>query len=228
MVLPFIFGIILSLAHYFSEKIHLSYIKDRMKNISFAAGIFIAYLFLDLFPLLFQGDIYFTKISLVFLLIGFSLFHVIQKYEYKHASRKKLRREIKELHSVALFLYYFVVGIILVNITQASPIRGFLFLIPVFLFTIISSISLKEIHHTIKEREVNKIFLSSSPFLGVILATYIPIAGILYSSLLGLITGSLLFIVMEEGIPKERKGEPLYFIYGIILYTLVIALTWSV
>ena len=92
-----------------------------MKNISFAAGIFITFLFLEMFPLLFQQSFSFTQISLIFMLFGFSLFHIIQKYEYKHVSRKRLRKEIKELHSLAFFIYHFVVGIILVIALLTIP-----------------------------------------------------------------------------------------------------------
>jgi hypothetical protein len=227
MVLAIVFGIIILVAHYFSEIIDIRYTKDRMKNISFSAGIFITFLFLELFPMLFQQSFSLTQASLIFMLLGFTLFHVIQKYEYQHISRKRMRGEIKELHSIAFFIYHFVIGMILVAVTQLSAVKGLLFLIAVFTFTVISSISLKEIHPAIKERARNKIVLSSSTFLGVILASIFPIAGMLYAALIGIVAGTLFFIVMEESIPREREGEPLFFLYGIVVYALVIAITWT-
>ena len=226
MVLAVLFGLILTIVHFFSQRLDIRYTRNRMKNLSFTAGIFITYLFLEFFPLLFQTDFYLTRLSLLFVLIGFGLFHTIQKYEYKHSSRKKLRKDIRNLHSIAFFIYHFVVGIILVNITQVNPIKGILFLIAVFSFTILSSISIKEIHPIVRRRRLVMASLSLSPLLGALLAFFIPITGIFYAILLGFIIGTLLFIVVEESIPREREGEPLYFIFGIIFYTVVIALTW--
>lgn len=230
MSLPLILGIALAVIHYFSEKFHLLEHIHRMKFISFTGGIFITYLILDLLPALFEGGVMESRISLLFVLIGFSLFHLLEKYVYREAqNREVLRKELKEIHSLTFFLYHFVIGMILVSvIDKLGLMTGILFFIPIFLITLVSSISLKEIHGRIREKKAVKLLLSISTLLGVVVATLFPLTFLLYSILLGFVVGALLFVVIVDSIPRERKGEPVFFILGVALYALIIGATWII
>jgi len=227
-MIQIIFGLILGLVHYFSDRIHVAHGIHKMKTMSFTAGIFITYMFLHLFPNLYQGGLFFNRLSLIFVLIGFALFHVMEKYIYQHASGKELKKELRISHSFAFFFYHFMIGIILVNITKLNVISGLLLFIPILSYNAISSISMKEIHEIVTGRRTAKFLLSISTLLGVILATYILIPEIIYYSLFGFVIGTLLYIIILEAVPKEREGKPAYFIFGILLYSIIIAFTWVV
>ena len=92
MIIPIIYGILLSLGHYFSEEL-----TERIKNfrynvISFAAGISITYVFLVLLPELYRGVQDLDKLIFIFVLMGFASLHLVDKHIYKYAPKRDLKR----------------------------------------------------------------------------------------------------------------------------------------
>lgn len=221
-----IFGIVLSIAHYLSEDFHLH--KHKYKVISFGAGIMLAYLILELLPRLYISLTFLNNSLFLFVLVGFSSLHLLEKYIYQHTSRKKRLTKLKEAHSAIFFFYYIIIGIILSDITNKNLIEGTLFFVPLVFHTTLGSLSLNELHHTIKKNLPLKIFLSASPLIGILMATYINIPVPVNHALLGLISGALLFIITREVIPKESKGNPLDFLLGLAVYTIMIVSIWLI
>ncbi len=222
-------GALLAFVHYFSEKFHLIRHVQRMKFISFSGGVFVSYIILHLLPDLYAGDVGMNRTSLVFVLIGFSIFHLIEKFMYKHeaSNREALKRELKELHSLCFFFYHLTLGTVLVSVFTGSGFAsGVLFFMPLILIAFVNSISLKEIHGKLRQNRAVKLLLSVSTLLGAALATAFPLTELLYSILLGFVAGALLFTVMVDSLPRERKGEPLFFVLGASLYSLLIGFTW--
>lgn len=230
MLLPFLLGIVLAVTHFLSDKAPLLSRKNQMKFTSFSAGIFVAYLILHLFPTLLTGDIVLTRVSLIFVLAGFSLFHLLEKLVYRHETKDvdMLRKELKGVHSVAFFLYHVVIGIVLLNILAFDLATGLLFFVPILLHTVFSSIALKEVHGRVRQKRGIKILLSFSTLIGIALALAVSIPALTYHILLGFIVGSSLYIFLVDAIPRERKGEPSFFILGVALYGIFIGLTWLV
>lgn len=223
-MLAILFGLILGFVHFFSRKIHPI---RRMKTVSFLAGIFITYLFLHMFPMLYEETEFLVRVSLIWVVVGFSFFHVIEKYLYKHdKSTRVLRKDLKEIHTIGFFLYHFVIGFILVDFLSISILDGLLFFIPLLFFSALSTISMKELHGKIRENTCMRILLSGSTLIGIILAIYISIPSIVFDVLLGFVIGTALHTILMDAIPKERRGKPEYFILGVIVYTLLIGLAW--
>jgi zinc transporter ZupT len=224
-----IFGLIFFILHYYTPKIKVAHKARRMKIVSFTAGIFITYLFLHLLPAIYDADISFTRISVIFVLIGFSLFHIAEKFIYKYQGRdrEKLRRELKEVHSLMFFIYHFVIGMVLVNVTnQLSIIGGILFFIPVLLHTAVSSLSFSEIYGVIREKISVRLLLSLSTLAGIIVSIFFPLTLDMYHILLGFVLGAMFYLVIVESIPRERRGEPMFFILGVIVYAILIGVSW--
>lgn len=227
-MLSIILSLVLGIVHYFSEKIYSLISAQRIKIISFAAGISITYLFLVLFPELYYAVEHLQKLLFIYLLLGFASFHLIEKFIYKYARKRDLKRELKEAHSIAFFIYYFLIGIILVNFVKINILAGVLFFIPIFFHTAFTPVSLSGIHQKVRENRLAKLILSGSAFFGVILAKNILIPQKIYHALLGFVVGILLYVIVRELIPRKKKGEPLFFVLGIILYLILIVLTWFV
>ena len=153
MSLPLAMGILLTAIHYLSDSIRLLGHGHRMRVASFSAGAYLSYLVLDLLPSLFQDGTSPARLSLVFVLAGFSFFHLLEKALWRHRTKsvEDLRRELKEAHSAAFFLYHFILGILLVSIISTAGLRaGVLFFIPLLLITAVSSLSLKGIHGLVR------------------------------------------------------------------------------
>ena len=229
MLLPLALGFILGIVHYASEWLHLLGHARRMRVVSFTGGVFLSYLVLHLLPQLFTGNAFLDRVSLLSVLAGFSLFHLAEKHIYRHEAKspEELRRELKEAHAIAFFAYHFILGIALVNvIARAGLAAGLLFFIPLLLIAAMSSLSLKAVHGQIRQRKAVKLLLSASTLLGMAAASAFPLTPLLYGMLFGFVVGALFFVAIVDSIPRERKGEPLFFILGAALYSLLIGVTW--
>jgi len=211
-------GLLLGIIHYFSENIRPKNALKEYRLISFAAGISISYLFLDLLPHTYEAAIHLNEWIFVFLLLGFSLFHLMEKFIYKHADQDKLARELKEIHSVTFFVYYFLIGIVLKDKLQTSFFDGIFFLIPVSLHAALSTASLSRIHGEIRESMWIKLILSFSTFLGVLFAILFLIPIVINNILISLIAGILLYIIIKEFLPEKEKGQPMFFVLGILMF----------
>ncbi|MEK6922541.1 MAG: hypothetical protein AABX08_01940 [Nanoarchaeota archaeon] len=219
-----VFGLVLCIAHYLSEDFH--YHKNKWKIISFGAGVMLSYLILDLFPRLYLGVSFLNNFIFLLVLLGFALLHLIEKYIYQHTAKNKKLKELRLTHSAIFFVYYAIIGIILKNITDASLVDGFLLFLPLVFHTTLGAASLNEIHHTIIKNKLVRLLLSSSPLIGVLIASFFSISPIVNHLLIAFISGVLLFIVIREVIPKESQGDPLDFLLGMIVYSILIVITW--
>lgn len=211
-------GLFLGLIHFFSENLKPEEGLKHYRIISFAAGISIAYLFLDLLPQTYEAAVYLKQLVFVFLLLGFAIFHLAEKFAYQHSDQDKLARELKEIHSISFFGYYFLVGIVLRDKIQISILEGSLFMIPIALHAGLSTASLARIHGEIRESFSLKTTLSLSTLLGVIFAILIQVPVVLNNILISFIAGILLYIIVKEFLPEKKKGQPLFFVIGLALF----------
>jgi hypothetical protein len=155
------------------------------------------------------------------MLLGFIFFYLTEKYLYQHVKNKRqLLKELKELHAVGFFVDHYILGFILVTVLAIQGPLSFLILLPIFLHTISSSISLDHIHEKAKTH-VNKIVLSISPFLGAITALALEIEEGLQALFLSFAIGMLIYIVNRDILPREAKGKPSLFILGVVIVGVV-------
>ena len=139
-----------------------------------------------------------------------------------------MKKNLKLEHSLSFFVYHFVGGIILVSLINTNILAGLLFFIPMFSYTAISSISMNFIHRDVKDNIMIKTILSLSSLLGVAFAMLINIPPFIYYGLMGFMIGSLLYIIIMDSIPKEKEGNPLFFVIGILFYIIIITMTWVI
>jgi hypothetical protein len=73
-----------------------------------------------------------------------------------------------------------------------------------------------------------KIFYSLAPLFGAIVGiNSIDFINSVFGGLISFITGTLLYIVIRESLPSDEAEKPLYFIIGILSYTLIIYMSWN-
>jgi zinc transporter ZupT len=73
-----------------------------------------------------------------------------------------------------------------------------------------------------------KIVLSFSTLLGVLIAHVFVVPSNILHAFLGFIVGSLLYVVIRDSVPKETSGKAIYFVLGVVVYALIIGITWFV
>ena len=221
-----VLGILLFLSHYFNEKILVKLKKNSVMLTSFVAGISVSYLFLYLFPKLYEGVEYLNKTLFVYVLLGFVLLHIVEKQIRQNKSVEKLRLKLKEEHSIVFFIYYFILGSVLVELLEHSMVKGLLFFFIVFFQSTLSTTSITEIHIKMIERKVFKIVLSISTLLGIVFALFITLPISIFYILMGFVGGALFYIVIRDEIPKQKESKLIYFLFGALLYMVLIMLTW--
>jgi len=80
MVLGQVLALILSVVDFFTEGLFSKPSQNKMKFISFAAGVSVSYLFLILLPDIYRGAMNYNKQLFLSILLGFAVFHLIEKY----------------------------------------------------------------------------------------------------------------------------------------------------
>lgn len=224
MIIPIILSLVLGFAHFWNEKLFFRRKTLETKARSFIAGISVAYIFLYFLPDLYGGVAYVDRWIFVFILLGFSLVHVLEKYFYQHERGEERLFRFKEVHYAIFLLYYFLLSVILVNLLSLDLLRGLLFFIPILFYAAVSRVSFAEIHTHIREQKILRLMLSFAPLLGVLAASFILNQVLLYNTLLAFVVGAFLYIAIMDFIPKESRGRPDYFLFGAGLYSFFVIL----
>ncbi len=218
-----ILAVILSIVDYFTEGIFLKITHGKLKFISFSAGVSVSYIFLVLLPEVYKGALEVHKLLFLSVLFGFATFHLIEKFIHQRFHGQQLRIEHVIIHSSVSFVYFFVVGFVLVKLAEDSVAGALLLFVPLTLHIIIDSLPRR-----VADNKRVRIFSASAATLGALLATLAEFGLAGDTVMLGLIGGGLLYQVVRESLPREREGKPMFFITGILSFTVVVLLLWNV
>jgi hypothetical protein len=232
MITQIILSFAIAIAHYFSDRVCLACFKLRRHTISFSAGIAIAYVFVSLFPEFYRQARFVSPFIFTSVFLGFSVFYLVDKEIYQKIRHREVPKDIELAHGYGLTIYYFVVGIALVNFFNTSFREGLLFFIPVFIYAGLSTMAAHGIHgmHAPPYRVLAPLhFIQALGVIaGTLVALMVNIPGFLLLYLTGLIVGILTYIVVRDMLPKGKQGEPLLFIIGSIIYLSLIIIMWYV
>jgi len=230
MITPIVISIILAAIHFFGSSLSEGLIKHRDRIISFGSGIAISYLFLWLLPETFRAEVEFRRFVFAFVLLGFITFHIAEKYFYEHdKSLEQLRDDLKELHSLAFFVYYFLLGLVFVELARTGERDLLLFSIPIVVQSVVTSTSIERIHEKLKDKPMVKLYLSLAPVFGLVLGFYTQFSHQFFQSAQGFVVGMLFYTFIRDDLPKGKKGDVSYFVLGSILYSLLIfVVEWGI
>ena len=225
MILSYLLSLLLGAASFCSSTFMARFEKRKSKFSSFAVGLAIVYVFLQLLPEAYQGISIYGITIFVSTLIGFSIFHVSEKLILKYEKKPKLRRDFGLLHLCVFFFYHATVGIALAELVETKFVAGILFAISLSFIYLTTSALFEDLHAQKGSHILSKRIFSAGTFLlGVILADVLSIDKILLYPAFGFISGVLIYIVGKEVLPQYKASNPWYFTAGIILYTTIILL----
>ena len=227
MVLGLVFSALVGISHYISNRFHLLKSKRRESIISFIAGISLTYLLLVLLPEFYERSLLSSKLILLFILAGFSFFHLVDKFIYQKVEHSRVRKDIRIAHGAGIAAYYFVVGAVLFSLFSINIKQGILFFIPVALYAIMSNIYAVGVRG-IRSKEIFSLNLIQSimPLAGAATMKIFPISETIITALIGIVAGMFILIIVKDVIPKDTKGKPADFVLGAVLYILVIIISW--
>ncbi len=220
--IPLFFAAAVGLADYYSNSIRVQCGSYFNIFSSAAGGVTVAYLFVQLLPEFVEGVLQLNKLLFLSVLAGFSMVHVIEKYIYQHSAIRMLKKELAVEDSSIQFVYSFIIGLLLVEFWKESSLQLVLLFVPVLLHSAMSGLPLD----TSDSKKI-QIFPAIAPLLG---GFYAWLAGGVPDqvkfTLIGIITGALIFSVTRHHLPFGKRGSPEWFIIGVLAYSAIIVASW--
>lgn len=216
---------ILSFADYVTEHIFSRKLRKNQKFISFSAGVAVSYIILRLFPEISSYALIDGQKIFIYALFGFVSLNLIEQYIYKGAGKLKSPFHYhKSIHVTYFFIYNLFIGIVLVSFALKGLMQVLLFFVPFLLYIVVEMLP-QEFEF---KSSTFRIFYSLAPLFGAVVGiNSIDFINSVFGRLIAFITGTLLYIVIRESLPSDEAEKPLYFIIGILFYTLIIYLSWN-
>ena len=223
LILSLVLAFLVGLIHFFGEELDEYLDSKHLLLTSFSAGLTVSYFFLVMLPEISKS---FTPIEFNFLfaLAGFSIFYIVEEVIYERGSNlSEVRKEFKELHSIFIFSYHFVIGFLLFFLMEDGFSQALLFYVPVLVHTAVNSLAIKEMHEEMLDKLWVKVLASFSAVLGVATSYMVDAAQVVSYSLLGLIGGMFLYIVVHDALDPRRE-RPVGFMIGVTIFSLAVFL----
>ncbi|TFG00440.1 MAG: hypothetical protein EU542_08070 [Promethearchaeota archaeon] len=215
IVLTYVAAIAMGLTDFFGHRISGLASEYRDKILSLSSGLLISLLFLILIPDLVSTN--FSSILFLFMLIGFVIMHLAEKYIYRHVENKqKVLEDLKMIHIFGFGFDNFMVGFIIAIVFMTDPIVMLELSIPLMLQMLSSSISLDSIDIRLNDR-ISKILLSILPVIGASVGLILEFEQIYANYILSFALGVLFYMVIRDVIPQGGSGSPPLFLIGTLV-----------
>jgi hypothetical protein len=219
-VLPGLMAVSIGLIHFFGEEIDEYFSGYSFLLASFSAGFTVSYFFIRLLPEVMANSNFF--INNFFVLIGFSSLYIVEEFVY---SRKEnfgdIKYDFKEIHTLMISSYHFVIGIMLLLLSNRPNNSLVLFYLPVLIHTAVNSLAIREMHEEMLNNKYVKIIASFSSVYGLIFAYFVNMSETILYSFLGVIGGAFMYVVIHDAL-DPRKERPIGFILGLLTFLILL------
>jgi zinc transporter ZupT len=211
-----IIAVIMGITDFVGHRISGLAAGHRDSFLSFSSGLLISLLFLILVPSVIStgNSLGNSEFLFFFLLVGFLLMHLIEKYIYRHIMNKQeLLEDLKIVHIIGFGLDNFLVGFIIASLVDLNFSIVFNLSVPLFFQMLTSSISLGSIDTRINDK-YSKIILSVLPILGAILGIVLEFERLITNYLLAFVLGILFYMIIRDVLPQGKRGNSVLFLSG--------------
>ncbi len=212
IVVILIIAVVLGLVDFFGHRISGLIGEHRDSVLSFSSGLLISLLFLILVPDVISLGV--TEFLFLFMLIGFLLMHLAEKYIYRHVTDKQeLLENLKIVHIIGFGIDNFLIGFIVASLVELDFSVVVTLSAPLLLQMLTSSISLDSIDARLNEK-YSKIILSVLPLAGAVLGIILELDHLLTNYVLAFVLGILFYMIIRDVLPQGRKGSSVLFFTG--------------
>ncbi len=159
----------------------------------------------------------------------------IEINNYKIKIQNHINTQLNRFRFITDYIYYFLVGIILIGLLKFELIAGILFFVYAFFRTVVTKRSEAhliftdlDIYEDVKydEKSFIKYIYCTSALVGIVIGLIInsifpvnlEILFIFYS----FISGVILYVIVREVIPEKEKGDPIKFLVGLVGFSVII------
>lgn len=224
LTIAIIFTVFLSIIHLITERFVKSLHKYHRQILSLSAGLFLSFVFLEILEKIAVGYSLGNIYVYFFLLLGFSFFHILNKYIYLHTTDKKIRRqELEKLHFAGFSMDLFFSGLAISLFIEITDIYlGLIALIPFILHVVSLTFSISELNYKFKTGLFHRIILTICPVLGALFSFifYSNINLFFYS--LSFVAGIVLYLATRHMVPCNGKGKIIWYIIGVIIGSILL------
>lgn len=236
-------AVVLALVHLFSVRLNLGGLKHRRRWLSLAAGVSVAYVFVDLLPLMSEKQRAFTEAAAgrglpfpefrVYLaaLVGFVVFYGLEHlvtWDTATADRSAENEgglseaKMIPLHLAGFSAYNILTGYLLVEWSE-DVVGLMLYCGALGLHFLITDDGL--------HRDYGRLFCSTGRWLmagsvvvGAMLASGVPVSADWLALVVGLVAGGVVINSVKDELPRRDEGRFSFFLVGALSYALMILL----
>lgn len=178
------------------------------------AGTLLAVVFLEILPEIIdmQQD---STLPLLYVLIGFILFHVIEKifslhhsHDDGHGHHHNHPVTSKKVGAIALIVHSFFDGLSIAVAYKVSPEFGFLLALAVIAHDFSDGFNTVSLTDRTKSSQKYLFFDAFAPVLGMIVGTILYIPEVYLAPQLGLCAGILLYVCTGDVLPEAHCDKP--------------------
>jgi hypothetical protein len=230
--------LILMLAHGMSTLFSHRLPREGRAFVSFASGVSVAYIFLDMLPNLVEYNKPIGKILLsnqwltpftelliyIIALLGFLIYYGLDLFAERYEEKKHDNRIVYRLH-LAMFCLYNIL------ITHTLALRALSGMIYTILFTFAIALHFvlmdKKFYrlYPLKFSKTGRLLLSLALLFGWALSIFFDPANVLLVALMiAFLAGSMLFNVFREELPNSNLASFRWFALGAVLITTILLL----
>lgn len=225
----------LVLVHAFAARLNISALIPEHRWLSFAGGVSISYVFLDILPELnhVQEELEHSEVSAlnffeshvyILALIGLVVFYGLDIFvlESRKSSRFKSEEDpdrpaIFWIHISAFALINAIFSYLLQDLGEHSVTRCILFFFAIALHFFVMDVGLREYHQSAYDRK-GRWLLTSAIVVGTLAARFTHIDKAAIATVWSFLAGSIILNVLKRELPDERKSCFGSFVGGAALY----------
>jgi zinc transporter ZupT len=208
----FAVAVVMGITDFVGHRISGLAARHRDSVLSFSSGLLISLLFLILVPNTISIGI--PEFLFLFMLMGFLLMHLAEKYIYRHIMNKQeILEDLKVIHIIGFGLDNFLVGFIIASFVELDFFIVANLSVPLFLQMLTSSISLGSIDTRLNEK-YSKIILSVLPILGAFFGILLGSEAMATNYVMAFVLGILFYMIIRDVLPQGKRGNSVLFISG--------------
>lgn len=228
----------LALVHILSGTLRLNALAQRRRWLSLAAGVSVAYVFLDLLPLMGDKEQAFVEAAAgralpvpqlrvyVAALLGFTIFYGLEHYMLRRRGpgdepgARGAEEALVPVHLGSFALYNLMLGYLLVEWSR-GPTGLALYCAALALHLLVTDEGLRRDYGAGFER-LGRWLMAACLLAGVLLACAAPLAVDWLTIVVGLVAGGVVINSIKEELPRASEGRFAYFVAGTLGFGLMV------
>ncbi len=237
MIVPgMVLAIGLALLHGFSSQIPIEAFVPKKRWLSFAGGVSLGYVFLEIFPELShaQEELLHSEAPLlgylenhiyILALLGLVMFYILEKIalDARSSGHEESGSPFFWIHILSFALFNGILGYLLQDLARHSLFSCILLFIALSLHLFIVDESLRE-HHPVPYDRIGRWILVAAVIFGMVLGQGMHLEEATISIVWSFLAGSIILNVLKRELPSEQDTCVKSFVSGVVLFSVLLNL----